>query len=320
MSEEKYIQTALGPIRPEDFGTALVHEHLLVDFIGAKDFSKDRYDIDQVVGKMLPYLLEVKKQGVSSFVECTPMYLGRDPVLARRLSEMSGLHILVNTGLYAAGERESSPEPYLPEYAYRLSAEVLAGGWVKEWFEGIEGTAVRPGFIKIGVNSGTLRPISEKVVRAAAVTSRHTGLLIACHTVKGVGALRILEILEEEGVPGERFCYVHAQGEENFEFHLLCAQRGAWLEYDGVGPDSAEKHLDFVTRMLEAGFEDQILVSQDAGWYRPGEPDGGKVRGFSYLLSDFVPRMLNSGIPEASVNHLLVHNPARAFAIRTATG
>jgi phosphotriesterase-related protein len=244
------------------------------------------------------------------------MFLGRDPVLLRELSSASGMHLIINTGLYAAGERDNIPEPYLPEYAYKLSADQLSGAWIREWFDGIEGTDVRPGFIKIGVNRGKLREISRKIVRAAAKTSRVTGLVIAAHTGDGRGALESLQILAEEEVAPDRYILVHAQSESDFDLHLECARKGAWIEYDGIGPKSSERHLSLVRGMLDAGFEDQVLISQDAGWYRPGEPNGGAIRGFEYLSDEFVPIMLDSGIPQATVDHFLVHNPRRALEVK----
>lgn len=315
MADNRLVHTVQGPIPTEKVGVTLIHEHLLVDFVGAASYSRGRYDLQAVVERMLPFLGRLRELGVRTFVECTPMYLGRDPLLLRRLSEESGIQIVTNTGLYAAGEREGSLEPYLPAYAYRLSAEELAGGWLKEYFEGIEGTGVRPGFIKIGVNRGSLRPISEKVVQAAIATSHHTGLAIAAHTASGVGALRILDLLEQASLPASRYIFVHAQAEESLDLQLQCARRGAWMEFDGVSPDSAERHLQLILRLLEEGFENQLLISQDAGWYRPGEPDGGNVRGFEFLLQEFIPLLRSRGVPAETVDHLLIHNPAAALGV-----
>ena len=39
---------------------------------------------------------------------------------------------------------------------------------MREFEEGIDGTGIRPGFIKIAVNPGPLIPIQQKMVRAAA--------------------------------------------------------------------------------------------------------------------------------------------------------
>jgi phosphotriesterase-related protein len=313
------IQTVRGPVPSAELGRTLVHEHLLVDFIGAAAVSRNRYDSEHAFQRLLPYLKEIRLLGFTGFFECTPAYLGRDPELWRRLSRASGVHIVTNTGFYAAGSREGEPEPFVPSWARELSPEELAGGWIKEWHEGIEGTGIRPGFIKIGVTpGGALRPIAERIVRAAALTSRRTGLAIACHTVEGTSALRCLDILRAEGTSPRSFIYVHAQGEKDPGLLEAAARRGAWISIDGIGPNSVEKDLGLIRFLLQKGFQDQVLLSMDAGWYRPGEPEGGQIRGFSFLSEEFLPVLRANGVKEETLERLLVRNPRAAFEIASA--
>src|SRR5262245_9051339 len=94
--------TTLGPIPPEQLGRTLIHEHVLVDFIGAAAIRPGRYDPDEVLKKAVPHLRRVKMAGCDTLVDCTPAFIGRDPELLRRLSKASCLQIVTNTGLYAA--------------------------------------------------------------------------------------------------------------------------------------------------------------------------------------------------------------------------
>jgi len=301
------IRTVLGDIFPDKFGLALVHEHVLVDFVGAGKFSKERYDVKEVFDVMLPYLAEIRRLGVTGFVECTPAYMARDPQLLASLSEAAGIHILTNTGLYK--------EPYLPRSAFESSADQLAGHWIEEVEKGIEGTSVKAGFIKIAVNPDHIIPIQQKVVRAAARCSLSTGVVIACHTASGVAALDLLAILGEEGLDANRLIVVHSDAEENMEYHFQTARRGAWVEYDGLKEETAEKTLNLLHHMVKSGFENQLLLSQDAGWYNVGELHGGNIRGYDYLVKSFVPLMLARGFDQKLVNKILVKNPAKAFQI-----
>ena len=98
------IATVTGQIERADLGLTLMHEHVLVDFIGADKASPSRYDADAVFAKVLPHLKQAKALGAASLVECTPAYLGRDPKLLARLAKASGLHILTNTGYYGANK------------------------------------------------------------------------------------------------------------------------------------------------------------------------------------------------------------------------
>ena len=100
--KESKIITVTGEIPAGAIGKTLHHEHLLVDFIGADSTGYHRWNKDTVIEKVLPYLLEIKKLGYKTLVECTPAYLGRDPVLLKMLSEKSGIQIITNTGYYSA--------------------------------------------------------------------------------------------------------------------------------------------------------------------------------------------------------------------------
>lgn len=103
------IMTVNGLIRSEQMGTALIHEHFLVDFIGADRINPNRWNRDAVVKKVLPYLLEAKKAGVKTLFECTPAFLGRDVLLLQQLASQSGLHLVTNTGYYGAVENKYLP-------------------------------------------------------------------------------------------------------------------------------------------------------------------------------------------------------------------
>ena len=123
----------------------------------------------------------------------------------------------------------------------------------------------------------------------------------------------ILETLEREKIPASAFVWVHAQNEKNLQLHIRAARAGAWIEFDGVNARSADAHLTAVTEMVQAGFADKLLISQDSGWYRVGEPGGGQFNGFTYLFTDFLPRLRSSGLTDSQIDTLLIHNPARAL-------
>jgi phosphotriesterase-related protein len=301
------IRTVLGDISPDEFGPALVHEHILVDFIEAEKFSRDRYNREEVFEVMLPYLARIKNLGVKGFVECTPAYMGRDAELLVRFSKALGIHILTNTGLYK--------EPHLPKFAFEYSADQLAELWIKEILEGVEDTHIKAGFIKIAVNPGIIAPIQQKIVRAAARCSLATGAVIACHTANGAAAMHLLKILDEEGLENDRLIVVHADAEENIKYHLEIARKGAWVEYDGLSQNTSEKILKLLRFMVDHGFEEQILLSQDAGWYNVGQPRGGNIRGYEYLIEEFVPLMRKNGFDQDLIGKILVENPAEAFQI-----
>jgi len=279
----------------------LVHEHILVDFIGADQIRPGRYDPEEVFRVARPKLEEVRRLGCVRLLECTPNYLGRDARLCRRLEEATGVEIWTNTGLYGAANHK-----FVPAYARREAAEELARRWIAEFEQGIDG--VQPRFIKTGVNKGPLDELDRKLVRAAALASRATGLTIASHTGDGAAALEQIEIVAREGVAAEKFVWVHAQNERDHAIHERLARAGAWVEFDGISEKTADWHLACVKHMAGAGLLGRVLISQDAGWYRVGEPGGGAFRGYTYIYTDFIPRLEPSWR-----RRLLWENPIAAF-------
>jgi predicted metal-dependent phosphotriesterase family hydrolase len=309
-NDEFFIQTVRGQIKPSLLGMTLIHEHIMVDFIGADQVDKNRYNPDEVFEVMLPYLKEIKGLGVTGFAECTPMFLARDPALLAILSEAADMHIITNTGMYK--------EPYLPKYAFEKTADELAQMWINEIEQGIEDTKIKAGFIKIAVNPGSLIPVQQKIVHAAAITSKATGATIASHTGHGVAVMETIEILKSENVPLDRFIFVHAGGEGDTKYHLSVAEQGAWVEYDSISEGEANRYIQLIKMMIDNGHEDRLLLSQDAGWYNVGQPKGGNIRGFAYLIKGFVPLMEQSGIDKKIIDKLLIDNPVKALQIKSA--
>lgn len=305
------VRTVLGEVAADEIGIALPHEHVLVDFIGAAQASRNRYNRDEVVRVALPYLKQVKELGCETLFECTPAFIGRDPALLRELALASEMNLVTNTGYYGAAKNK-----FLPAHALTETAGQLAERWIREAQEGIEGTGIRPGFMKIGVDAGPLSELHARLVSAAAQAHWATGLTIAAHTGNGAAAMQELDILEKNGIEGEAFVWVHAQSESNEDLHARAAERGAWVEFDGVSPESIAQHVKLVMALRARGFLQQVLVSHDAGWYHVGEEGGGRFRPFDALFAEFIPALRQAGLSNDEIRLLIEKNPQRAFAIR----
>jgi len=291
-------------------GTTLPHEHILVDFIGADRVIPSRYRAEDVIAAALPHLDRIKSLGVTTFIDCTPAYLGRDPVLLRSLSERSGLNIVTNTGYYgAAGEK------YLPALVRDESADQLAERWIAEWRQGIGSSGVRPGFIKIGVDRGPLTGNQRKIVRAAARAHRGSGLTIAAHTGDGAAAMEQIAILRAERLSPSSWIWVHAQNEPDLSLQVKAAREGAWVELDGVAPDSVDENVKTLLQFRKERILGRILLSHDAGWYHVGEPGGGDFRPFDLLLTRLLPALREKGFTPEEIEQLTVDNPRDAFSL-----
>jgi len=303
--------TVKGPIAPSDLGRTLTHEHILVDFIGADKVSPGRYDAAEVHKVVLPYLKQLKEQKCVSFFECTPAYLGRDPKILKKLSEDSGLNIITNTGYYGAVK-----EKYLPPHSYAESAEQLSQRWIREFKEGIEGTGIKPGFIKTSVDAAPLSAVQEKIIKAAALTHLATGLTIAVHTGNGKAAMRELEIIQENGVRPNGWIWIHAQSEKDNQLHIQAAKNGGWVEFDGVSASSLKENVNFLSRMKNEGLIEKVLVSQDAGWYHVGEPASWEFRNYNFVFTHFIPELIKNGFTQKEIDQIFITNPAAAFSVQ----
>jgi phosphotriesterase-related protein len=307
MSDLAKVMTVRGPIPAGEIGLTLTHEHVMVDFVGADRVSRARYRADEVFAVMLPFLRAAKDRGVATFVDATPMFLGRDPKLLQRLSEATGLRILTNTGLYK--------EPYLPPYAFTETAEQLAARWTREWEDGIEGTGIRPGFIKVAVNPGKPVAVQQNILRAAALTSRRTGLTVGSHTAHGEAATESLALLRAAELPLRKFIVIHADAIPDRAVHQQIAAAGAWVSFDGVGGRPVAEHVAMIQALLAGGHANRLLLSHDAGWYNVGEPGGGKQRAYTALTDELLPALRAAGVPEATIRQLTIANPGQAFAV-----
>jgi phosphotriesterase-related protein len=308
------IMTVLGPISISDMGTTLAHEHILVDFIGADSTGYHRWDKEQVTTKALPFLEEVHAKGCMTFMECTPAYLGRDPELLKILSEKSGLNIITNTGFYGARENI-----FIPSGAFDMTPEELAAAWITEFRDGIEESGIRPGFIKIAVDrNDSLMPMQEKLIRAAALTHRETGLVIMSHTGTDKPAFDQIAVLKEYGISPEAFIWTHAQA-GTLDGWIRAARMGAWISLDNVNHENLQDYLGYLVEMKSAGLLDRVLISHDSGWYRVGQLDGGEFNGYTTIFTELIPELLQNGFDDDDIHILLEQNPARAFTIRIRT-
>ncbi|SIO52297.1 phosphotriesterase family protein [Chitinophaga niabensis] len=300
------IITVNGPVDANRLGRTLAHEHVLVDFIGADKTNENRWNKTTVLNKVVPYFMEAKKAGVQAVVECTPAFLGRDVRLLKMLSDKTGINFITNTGYYGARSNK-----HLPSWAFTETAEQLAARWIAEFEHGIDGTGIKPGFIKISVDgpANGLTEVHKKLVRAAAITHLKTGLIIYSHTGPARAAFEQLEILKEMNVKPDAFVWVHAQAEKDKTMHIRAAKMGAWISLDNIGVNN-DYYLEALAGLKEAGLLHRVLLSHDAGYYRPGEPDGGDFRGYTEIFQ------LLKGFSAEDIEQLIIKNPAEALTVK----
>jgi phosphotriesterase-related protein len=311
---KKQIHTLKGAVDATAFGMILPHEHLFTDLRGPSAAGYAQADPSDVVDVVAPYLEKAAAAGVTALVECSTVGVGRNLSVLSRLAEVSPLHIIAPTGVYR--------DAYIPASLRQTGVDELAEMWTNEITNGIGGTSIRAGFIKLAVSDDGITQLEVRNLKAAAIASQRTGAVIASHTAGGGKyAHAEMDIFQDAGLDLNRFIWVHAQTEPDLSILEKAAQRGGFVELDSVGApfQSQSVLLETTVALIRAGYIDHILLSHDAGWYNPahpaGLPDDG-YRGYTALTRDFLPALLEQGISEVQIRCITVDNPVRAFAFR----
>lgn len=318
--KESCIMTVSGLVQVSKLGTCLPHEHFITDFSGAKSDSPAQYKQQEAINLLLPLLEAAKAQGINTIFECSPSYIGKNVRLLEKLSKLSCLNLITNTGYYAAVKQK-----YLPDHAYTESAMQLSQRWISDYTNGIEGSGIKPGFIKLGTDNAPLKEIEIKLIKAAGITHLKTGLQIAIHTGNAAAAVQQLKILEETDVKPSAFIWVHAQNDQDEETQLKLASRGCWISLDGLNSteDSLNRYLKDVLRFKAAGLLHRLLISHDDGFSavnKEGQTNfeayqNGNSKPYITLFTKLKPLMLQNGITTKEFELLTQRNPANAYML-----
>lgn len=300
--------TVRGPIEPEALGITLSHDHVLID--AWEFFGKPHYEVildDEEI--MIEEAQYFKAAGGGTICDPTNIGIGRNPSGLARVSEASGVNILMGAGWY----RES----VYPRYIYETSTNDLADMLVREIIEGVDGLGIRPGFIgEIGTERGAFTPANERVFRAAARAHLRTGCSILTHTTHwGELALEQLDLLAEEGVAAKHVVISHLGDRRGIKWWLPIAERGAYLSVDNLAEIAGYAPLEFradnVAALCAEGLAGQIMLSNDICALDKLRTYGGV--GYANVIENFLPMLRARGVPEEDIVQMTVRNPAAAF-------
>jgi phosphotriesterase-related protein len=302
-----HLITTLGPKSAGELAMILPHEHVFVDLRTPDQTGHAQADAADVIRLMAPEITRAQAAGVTAIVDCAPVGVGRRADILREVSMATGMPLVVPTGIYR--------EPWVPAWAHSASEDELCD-WMRRELEGtIEQSGVRAGFIKLSAGDDGLTACETKILRAAARAAAATGAVIGSHTIRGRVVREQLAIIEAAGYTSGRFIWIHASAEPDIDINIEIARRGAWIEYDWIGdPGTDDAFIDRIHRLLDAGLERQILLSQDRGWYDPAQPGGGVPKPYTYLSEHFLPKLRAAGVAEQTIRQLTAANPFTAFA------
>jgi phosphotriesterase-related protein len=311
-----HVQTVRGPIDPATLGFTLPHEHTAIALWQIPD-RWDYWELTRDEPAILAELARFRALGGSAIVDLTLPGVGRDARWLVRISEASGLHVVMGCGWYRGA--------YYPAETLidRRSVDDLADELVREAAEGVGDSGVRPGIIgEIGTDKPWLSAQEERVHRAAARASRRTGLAITTHGVLSDVGRAQLRVFEEEGADPARVVIGHADSFPSLEHYLAIVGRGASVEFDFLGMSFTpqEKHgegriVELACELLSRGHVERVLLSQDVCHNSQLKRYGGN--GYTYLHETFLPRLREAGASDAEIETMTVANPRRILTVAT---
>lgn len=342
----KYAVTVSGLVAAEDLGLTLPHEHLLIDFsvryspspdegeLGQQPDPRDRWKLVRnpagyrvnLIGTDFESAVEeansFAKAGGSTIVDLTPLGLGPNPQGLKAISERTGLNIIASTGLYI--------DESLPAWTHAASETELADRLVDDIQTG-GAEAVRRGAIgEIAVETGT--DLELRAVRAAGQAQERTGAPVFLHVMSGIlpsyrpMTETLIASYTANGGDLTRLVLCHQDGSgDDFDYQRSLLDRGILLEYDTFGSEGVfafgptyiqlptdTQRIREISRLVDAGFGSQLLMSQDICYQSSKRSWGGW--GFAHLLDNLRPRFAAAGVDDDIFVRLMRDNPASVFA------
>lgn len=308
------ILTVTGFVDAKDVGNTYVHEHLYTTAtqeVATENPTMVLDDLDKIVVDLGLF----KEAGGSLIVEVTTVDYGRNIFKLKELSERSGVSI-VATGGFNKGT-------YNRVFLENRSIDEVARELIQEVEEGVDGSGIRPGVLKIGTSLNVIHPWEEIGLRAISRASLATGIPITTHTQAGTMAKEQLDLFVEEGLDPSSIILGHMDQLDDFSVHYELVKRGAFLGYDSIPKakyNTKERAIDYILRLAKENLHTQILISGD--FARQGYFKGyGGTFGLDYLLKTFKEELrerLDAETLDSKriIDDLFIHNPRRVLAFR----
>ncbi|MGJ9423406.1 phosphotriesterase family protein [Aeromicrobium sp. CF3.5] len=322
------VPTYRGPVAAGDLGPTLTHEHLFVrDPQLDRDYPHPEWDEDAAVETAVAGLEDLFDQGVRTVVDLTVPGLGRDVGLVARVAARVRIHLIAATGWYT--------DTVLPNYFRTHGEGRLVGGpdplpqmFLRDVTEGIGGSGVRAGMLKVVSDTPGLTPDVTRVMEAAAEVHVQTGVPITTHSNPSLrGGLGQLALLTGRGVDPQRVVVGHSGDSDDLDYLRQLMDTGAFAAFDRFGMahvQDDETRIITLLRLLKDGYADRLLLSHDTAYFSRVTPPSWRRRvsplwTHDHLSRRVLPQLLARGASHKDIDLMMIDNPRRllAFAPRT---
>ena len=309
------INSVLGPMDTADLGFTLSHEHVLVTSAGIQQIYPEFIDRSGTIERGIRDLSTAYDEGLRSIIDVSTLDLGRDVRLMEEVSRGSGVNIVCATGTWRD----------IPRVFWTATPDDIAPLYIREIEEGIEGTDIKAGIIKVANDMGGVTPEGEIILRAAARAQRATGVPISTHTwaPERVGEQQVA-VFEDEGVDLNRVYIGHSNDTDDTDYLIGLLERGVWIGLDRYPgrPEVLdwEARTQTAYRLIEAGFAHRIMLGHDwsvtlliAAREAREMRDQNNPDGYLFITRRVLPRLLELGASEDDIHKIMVDNPRRFF-------
>lgn len=310
------VQTATGPVEPDDLGFCLMHEHLCMTWPPMRWQYPQLFDRDAVLDTVVGKLRAARGAGVRTIVDMTPMDLGRDVGFIREAAAAAGMQVVVMAGFYHS----------TPYYFLVRPTDDIVSFLVDEITVGISETGVRAGVLKCATQDGVDR-IGERLIRAVARAHRETGVPISTHSHAPAGdGLLQQRILASEGVDLERVVIGHSDDSTDIEYLRRVMDAGSYCGMDRFGlqePVTTAERVETVARLVELGYAERMVLSHDSIGYGDSAGEGVideriPTWRLTYLAEEVFALLGERGVSGDDIETMTVDNPRRIFSASTA--
>lgn len=326
MSKTK-VNTVLGPISADDLGVTLIHEHVVFGYPGWDgDQSMAPSGYQQAVATGVALMKELKAYGVKTYVDATTNDCGRNINILKEVSDKAGINIICTTGYYF--EQEGAPHywKFRKSMGYDVTDE-LYELFVKEIKDGIQGTDVKAGVIKVATSKGEITEYEQIIHMAAAKAQKDTGVPIITHTQNGTMGPQQAEFLVNAGVDPKRLAIGHMCDNLDIDYQIRTLEKAGFVAWDRMGvevvvgcPRDEDRYL-LILEMIKRGYADRLLFSHDtiAHWLgRPFEFPAA-VKPFlanwhpTHLFKNIIKKLREGGVTEGQIKTMIEDNPRHLF-------
>jgi len=308
------INTLRGAIDTTELGRTLMHEHVSIRTPGIGENWPELWDEDGCTEAAHQKFTSLEARGVGTIVDLTTADMGRDMHYLQRVATETSLNIVLASGIYWI----------VPRYWWGRDSDTLAAMFIKDITEGIQGTEIKAGIIKLASDHEAegVNELNEMCLRAGARAHRQTGVPIATHNNPPELGREQQRVFKDEGVDLSRIVIGHVGDTTDTDYLKELMDNGSYIGMDRFGLDmilSFEDRVATVAKLCQDGYSEKIVLSHDASCCLDWMPDKRAVDEampnwhFNHISDDVVPALQAQGVTEQQVDQMLIANPRTLF-------